>query len=53
VTWRFPVFLLSWRHFLMKIGKGFYQNDQQKKLYKIGFVKKFSEIFVFFAVEHR
>ncbi len=34
----------------MKIENIFYQNDQQKKLDKIGFVNKVSDIFVFFSL---
>ena len=36
----------------MKSRKFFYQNDQREKLYKIGYVKIFSETFVFFVVDY-
>jgi hypothetical protein len=49
---RFSVFSSYQRHLLMKFKKIFHQNDQREELYKLGYVKTFSEIFVFFVVEY-
>jgi hypothetical protein len=44
----FPSILTLVPSFLDENWNFFYQNDQQKKLCKIGFVNKLSDIFVFF-----
>ncbi len=36
----------------MKSKIFFYQNDQREELYKLWYIKTFSEIFVFFVVEY-